>query len=151
MQLSTGQYRLVATHSRVQAPGQRLTHLSHVPTHKVPGLTLSRDGCRQWEARVGSATLQVVEQLLGHRPEDRLCSPGRGLGLADRFRPLRLEAASAGALCFDEASYPTLKCILEQGLEAQPLAASPALVPATMFVRSAAELLGSLVGGELWN
>ena len=151
MQLFTSQYQLAATHSRAQAPGQRLTHLSHLPAHKVPGLTLSRDECRQRAASVGPATRQAVEQLLAHRPEDRLRSAGRVLGLAAHFSPQRLEAACARALRFDEVSYPTLKRILQQGLEAHSLSTLPAPVPATMFVRSAAELLGPLVGGELWN
>jgi hypothetical protein len=75
----------------------------------------------------------------------------RVLGLADRCSPRRLEAAGARALRFDDVSHPTLKRILQRGLEVRPLSASPAPVQATMFVRSAAELLGSLVGGELWN
>jgi len=151
VQLFTGQYQLVATHARAQAPGQRLTHLSHLPAHKVAGLTLSRDECRRRATRIGPATRQVVDQLLAHRPEDRLRSAGRVLALADRCSPQRLEAACARALRFDDVSYPTLKRILQQGLEGQSLSAPPAPVQTTMFVRSAAELLGALVGGEPWN
>jgi len=151
VQLFTSQYQLVATHSRAHGPGQRMTNLSHVPTHKVPGLTLNRAECRDRAARIGPATLQVVEQLLEHRPEDRLRAVGRVLRLVDRFSPPRLEAACARALRFDDVSYSTIKRILEQNLEAEQLPLVPAPVRATVFVRSASELLGPLAGGELWN
>jgi len=142
---------MFATHSRAHGPGQRMTNLSHVPAHKVPGLILNRAECRDRAARIGPATLQVVEQLLEHRPEDRLRAVGRVLRLVDRFSPPRLEAACARALRFDDVSYSTIKRILEQNLEAEQLPLVPAPVRATVFVRSASELLGPLAGGELWN
>ena len=110
-------HELVATHDRAREPGQRQTQLDHLPSGKVAGITLSREGCRQQAAAIGPATTALVEQLLAHRPEDRLRSAGRILRLAAVYSPDRLEQACARAQHFGEADYPTVKRILVAGLE----------------------------------
>ena len=150
VQIYTGDYKLVATHTRAQRPGRRLTNLDHMPPHKVPGLILTRDACRQQATEIGPATQEVVEGLLDHRPEDRLRTAGRLLRLGDRFGSQRLEAACARALRFDDPSYMTIKCILEQGLEAEELPSAEPPPPAKAFVRTPTELLGHLPGGAAW-
>ena len=151
VQIYTGDYQLVATHARARRPGQRLTHLDHLPPHKVPGLILSRDGCRQQAAEIGPATCQVVDGLLDHRPEDRLRTAGRLLRLRERFGSERLEAACARALRFGDPAYMTVKHILEQGLDAKGLPSVESPPPAVAFVRSASELVGHLMGGVSWR
>ncbi len=151
VQIYTRDYKLIATHCRAQQPGQRLTHLDHLPPHKVPGLTITRDVCRLRAADIGSSTQEVVNVLLDHRPEDRLRTAGRLLRLAERFSPERLEAACSRALRFDDPSYKTIKHILEQGLDAEDLPCMEPAPPALAFVRSAAELVGHLAGGVSWR
>jgi transposase len=151
VQIYTGDYQLVATHTRAQRPGQRLSSLDHLPPHKVPGLILSRDGCRQRASQIGPATREVVDGLLNHRPEDRLRTAGRLLRLSERFGPERLEAACARALRFGDPAYMTVKRILEQGLDAERLPSTQLPPPAMTFVRSATELVGHLVGGASWR
>ena len=151
VQVFTGDYQLVATHTRAHRPGQRLTNLDHLPAHKVPGLMLTRDACRQQASEIGVATREVVDRFLDHRPEDRLRTAGRLLRLGDRFGSQRLEAACARALRFDDPAYMTIKHILEQGLDAEELPLAEATPSATAFVRTAAELVGHLVGGASWR
>jgi transposase len=151
VQIYTSDYQLVATHARADKPGQRLTTRDHLPTHKVPGVTLSRESCRLRAEEVGPATQQVVEGMLTHRPEDRLRMAGRLLKLGDRFGSKRLEAACARALRFDDPAYMTVKRILEQGLDAEELPSTEPAPPATAFVRTAVELVGHLVGGVSWR
>jgi len=152
VQVFTLDYHLVATHTRAQKPGQRLTHPSHLPPHKLSGLSLTRQDCRLRADRVGPATRQVVDLLLDHRPEDRLRTAGRLLRLAERFTPHRLEAACTRALRFDDPSYRTIKHILEQGLEGEEMPSTDPPPPASTFVRSAGELVGHLVeGGAPWR
>jgi transposase len=151
VQVYTTDYKLVATHSRAQQPGQRLTHLDHLPPHKVPGLTITRDGCRLKAAQIGPSTQEVVNRLLDHRPEDRLRTAGRLLRLAEKFSPQRLEAACTRALRFDDPAYKTIKHILKQGLEAEDLPCTAPAPPGRAFVRSATELVGHLVGGATWK
>jgi len=151
VQIYTSDYQLKATHPRAQKPGQRLTNLDHLPPHKLPGLILSREGCRQRAAEIGPATGEVVGVLLDHRPEDRLRVAGRLLRLAERFSPDRLEAACARAIRFDDPAYVTIKHILEQGLDREKLPAITLAPPAQTFVRTADELVSHLKGGVSWN
>jgi hypothetical protein len=147
----TQDYQQVATHARAQRAGQRLTNLDHLPPHQVPGLIISRDVCRQRAAVIGRATSEVVNRFLEHRPEDRLRTAGRLLRLAERFGPPRLEAACRRALRFDDPTYLTIKRILEQGLDSQELPATEPLPAAQAFVRTPAELMGHLPGGDSWT
>jgi transposase len=151
VQIYTDDYKLVATHTRAVLPGQRQTHLDHLPPHKIPGLTITRDTCRQRAAQIGPSTLEVVNCFLNHRPEDRLRTAGRLLGLADRFGRQRLEAACSRAVRFDDLSYMTIKRILEQGLDAEELPLIEPPPPAWAFVRSAGELVGRLTGDLSWK
>jgi len=151
VQIFSSDYHLVATHSRAQSPGQRLTKLDHLPQQKVPGLILSRDGCRQRAAEIGLATRRIVDILLEHRPEDRLRSAGRLLNLAQKFGPERLESACNRALCFDDPSYTTVKRILNQDLDQDKVLSTKAAPKALVFARSVEELIGNVLRGERWN
>jgi transposase len=145
----TSDHELVATHDRAREPGQRQTQLDHLPSGKVAGITLSREGCRQQAVAIGPATTTLVEQLLAHRPEDRLRSAGRILRLAATYSSDRLEQACARAQHFGEADYPTVKRILAAGLEAEPVPITevPLELPRYTFVRQASEFVTSLFGG----
>ena len=151
VRIFTPDYQLVATHDRAQRPGRRQTHTDHLPPHKVPGLLLTRDVCRQQASEMGSATRKVIDGLLDHRPEDRLRTAGRLLRQADRFGPERLEVACARALRFDDPSYMTIKRILEQGLDLEELPVTDPPSPAVAFARPPAELVGHLAGGVSWK
>jgi hypothetical protein len=75
----------------------------------------------------------------------------RLLRLRERFGDARLEAACQRALRFEDASYQTVKRILETGREAAEDEAAPIPAPAKTFVRTASELVGHLFGGVTWN
>lgn len=148
VEISDTAHQVVAIHPRASAPGERVTVLDHLPAEKVPGLVISREDCRLRAAAIGPATTQVVEELLAHRPEDRLRSAGRVLRLALRTSPSRLEAACVRALAYETADYVTIRRILDEGLEAHLPAPIP--LPASRpftFVRGAAEFVSSLMGG----
>lgn len=149
--LYTPDYQQVATHSRADHPGQRLTTLDHLPPHKVAGLLITRDSCCQQATAIGAATRQVVDGFLDHRPEDRLRTAGRLLRLAERYSAQRLEAACARAVRFDDPTYLTIKRILEQGLDTQLPPATKPVPLAQVFVRTATELVGHLYGGRSWT
>ena len=151
VQIFTQDYQLVATHPHAQRPGRRQTHTDHLPPHKVPGLLLTRDACRQQASEIGSSTRKVIDDLLDHRPEDRLRTAGRLLRLGDRFEPERLEVACTRALRFDDPAYMTIKRILEQGLDLEELPTIKPPSPAMTFARRASELVGHLAGGAAWK
>jgi transposase len=160
VELYDAQHELVATHDRASAPGERLTHLAHLPPEKVAGLTLTREACRTQAAAIGPATAALVDTLLEHRPEDRLRSAGRLLRLAATTSPARLEQACARALAFGAGDYPSVKRILAVGLEQSEQAGvtqratAPAVVAVATtvrpytFMRQASEFVLSLLAGH---
>ena len=151
VRLSTRHDELVATHPRAPRPGARVTHPDHLPPEKVPGACWTRETCQGLAAEVGPATTQLVDTLLADPVLDRLPRVIRVLKPRERVSPPRLEAACARALHDGELTYRTLTRILDQGLEAERLPVPPAPVAAWTFVRTAAELLGDLVGGAPWS
>jgi transposase len=151
VRIYTLNHQLVATHERAQRPGERLTHLDHLPPEKVPGLTLNRDDCLTSAAEIGPATHLVVQTLIDDSVVDRLPTVGRLLKLRHKFGDERLEAACERALHFGDPAYKTVKRILTQGLENEPLPVAVTLPAATTFARSAEELISPLFGGESWN
>jgi len=153
VEVYTSDHALVATHDRAGTPGQRQTHVAHLPPGKVPGLTLTRASCRAQAVAIGPATATLVQRLLAHRPEDRLRVAGRLVRLAHPYSPERLERACARALHFGAADYVTVKRILQAGLDQQPLPAPPPTTTGASspprhytFVRQASEFVASLLG-----
>ncbi len=159
VEVYTEEHALIATHDRAAHPGDRQTHLDHLPPEKVAGVTLTREQCRLQAAAIGPATLALVERLLDHRPEDRLRNAGRVLGLAVRYTPARLETACARADAFGEADYATVKRILHEGLDQQAVPAPAALpcrsaataapgtstTPSYTFVRQASDFVAGML------
>jgi hypothetical protein len=82
--------------------------------------------CQEQAAQIGTACAQFIDSLLGDRPLDRLRSAQGVLRLAQRYGATRLEAACARAGAVAEYRYHTVKAILLQGLDQQPL---PDLAP----------------------
>ena len=151
VRIYTQDYHLIATHPRAGRPGERKTHLDHLPPEKVPGLIRSREGVREAASEIGPATSEVIHQLLDDPVLDRLHSAGRLIRLRESFGDERLEAACARALHFDDPMYKTIKRILVQGLEGEELVEMSPVPAAQTFARSAEELVGHLAGGVSWN
>ncbi len=164
IRIYTQQYELVATHSKATQSGQRFTRPDHLPPHKLPGLQLERESVQAQANKIGTATGEVVKRLLEDSVLDRLPSAGRLVRLKNQagVGEERLEAACKRALSFDEATYKTIKRILEQGLDQpQPDTAvsnskeqltattqnhfrAQRVQPSSRFKRTAGELLGHL-------
>jgi hypothetical protein len=115
----------------------------------------------------------LVQELLDHRPVDRLRVAGRLLRLAQVHSPERLERACTRARHFGEPDYVTVKRILQEHLDAATFGASTAFAappspvtapnaapagtpvrggdavsPRYAFVRHASEFVASLFGGS---
>ena len=119
------QHALIATHRRGR-PGQRLTCPAHLPPDKLLFLLQTPVWCQEQAATVGPACAAFIAALLGDRPLDRLRSAQGVLRLARRYGAARLEAACARAGAVGEHRYQTVKTILVNALDHQPL---PALTP----------------------
>jgi hypothetical protein len=145
-------YQLLATHDRVERPGERSTHPEHLPPEKLPGWLLDRAACREEAGAIGPSTAQVVDSLLADPVVERLPTVGRLLRLRRSFGDARLEAACRRALYFDDPAYLTIKRILREQLDDEPLPeAAPMETPARTFMRSVVDLVGSALGGVSWS
>jgi transposase len=143
VKILTTDYDLIATHSRAQHPGERVTLLDHLPPYKVDGLLWSTELAQTRASEVGPATHQTVDYLLADRVLDPLPKVRRLLALAQTYGPQRLEAACARALAHDDPAYLTIKRILKEGLD-EPSNPAPtyAVAPAAIFVRPVVDVLG---------
>jgi transposase len=148
VKLYTADYQVVASHQRVEAGG-RQTQPDHLVPYKQPGVLWDTAFVQDKAAAIGSATQQVMQALLNTPVIDPLPTARRLLKLAERYSPERLEAACARALTYGETSYTTIKGILKQNLETLSIPTSSITPPATIFVRSSEELLGSLAAVQL--
>jgi transposase len=119
--------RRVASHVRSFVRGGYTTDAGHMPeSHRryrewTPGRILN------WAAETGPATAQVAQHILQHRPH-----PEQGfrsclgiIRLGRRYGSDRVEAACRRALAIQSCSYRSVESILKNGLDAQPLPASP--------------------------
>lgn len=152
MRIYSQDYQLLATHDRLDWPGERSTHPEHLPPEKLPGWLLDRAACREEAAAIGPSTAQVVDTLLGDPVVDRLPTVGKLLRLRRSYGDARLEAACRRALYFDDPAYQTIKRILREQLDDEPLSEAPPIeVPARTFMRSVVDLVGNALGGVSWS
>lgn len=151
VRIFTLDYQLVASHERASQPGQRFTHPDHLPPALLDGLRLDREAVRTAAQDIGPATAAVITELLDQGVVDRLPAARRLLKLRSRYGDQRLEAACARAVRFADPTYRTVKTILETGQDSEKPEPQPIRAPAHLFVRSAAELVSHLWGGESWN
>jgi len=131
VELYQGQ-NLVSTHPRSTRAGQWQTRLEDYPPAKAAYLIHTPLYCKKLAAKIGPATLQVVEQLLADRPLDRLRSVQAILQLEESVGAKRLEAACARAAHFGDVRYRQIKLILNAALDCEPL---PEVQPAQPALR----------------
>jgi len=151
VRIYTAKHELVATHERAQRAGERSTQRDHLPPEKLPGLEWDRPFCLESAAQVGAHTLKLVQTLLDDPVIEHLPRVIRLLKLRTTCNDQRLEAACERALYFKDPSVKTVKRILKEGLENQPLPVDWPAVSASEFVRTPDELVGHLTAGEPWN
>jgi transposase len=113
----------VASYLRSFQRGRHTTVLAHMPRHHREYVNWSPDRLVRWAQRTGTATVQVVEQILASRAHPvqgyRACLGVLRLG--NHHGPERLEAACVRALALGALSYKSIESILRHGLENQPL------------------------------
>ncbi len=114
-------YERVATHSRAQHAGQRLTNHQHYPPEKLAGLLVEPTRLKEEAQAVGQACFTLVSGMLADKPVDRLRQAQGVLRLGKKYGVSRLENACQRALVFDNPSYQALKTILKRSLDQAPL------------------------------
>ena len=113
----------VAAHLRSFLPGRSTTVAEHRPKSHQKYLEWTPSRILEWVKTIGPDCARLVEKIMAERPH-----PEQGyrsaLGIIRLGKAVghdRLEAAARRALHFGTHSYVSLKSILQNNLEAQPL------------------------------
>jgi transposase len=111
--------RRIASHPRLQTPGDFSTLPEHMPRSHREHLEWSPSRLINWAKKLGPATGRLVGEILQRRPH-----PEQGyrsclgiLSLGRRYEQQRLESACARAEQLNSYSYRTVKNILSAGLD----------------------------------
>jgi transposase len=115
--------RRVAAHARSRRPGQFTTLAEHRPKSHQRYLEWTPSRMLAWVQTIGPNCVKVVAQILADRPhpEQGFRSALGIIRLGKAVGPARLEAACGRALHFNVSSYQSLKSMLANNLDAQPL------------------------------
>jgi transposase len=137
----------IAGHRRSRRRGKHTTLREHMPKAHQEYLEWTPTRLVRWAQKTGSATAQLVEQILQTRPH-----PQQGfrsclglLRLGKKYGEERLEAACQRSLRLKSYSYQSVKSILKTGLDRQPMTESddPGPVIEHANVRGAAYYAGA--------
>lgn len=113
----------IAAHVRGSGNGRHTTVADHMPSSHRRFADWTLEKLREAAVRIGPMAQLLCEKILEERPH-----PEQGfrsclgiLQLERRFGRERLEAAASRALDIGARNYPSVKSILEKGLDGQPL------------------------------
>ena len=127
--------RRVASHLRLQRRGAYSTQSEHMPASHKAHREWTPQRLLDWGERIGPQTRQIVEHQLTHKPHPemgyRACLGL--LSLARQYGNARLEAAASRAVQLRALNGRTVRNLLKQGLDQQPLPkpATPAAPPSS--------------------
>ena len=115
-------HELVASHARATRKGTRRTNPDHYPPEKRAFLEHTPQWCLKQACEIGPQTHELIQRLLSKsHPLDQLRKVQAILRLQEQHLPGRLEKACRRALHFGTLDYHSLKNILKQNLDLQPL------------------------------
>jgi transposase len=113
----------VASHQRSYIPGKSTTLKQHMPKSHQKYLEWTPSRIIKWAGENGPNTQKLVTHILNSKPH-----PEQGfrsclgiMSLAKHYSPQRLENACGRALIIKSFSYKSVKSILKNGLDQQPL------------------------------
>jgi transposase len=113
----------VAGHLRSYLPGRSTTLEEHRPKSHQKHLEWTPSRILEWVKTIGPNAVLTVEKIMADRPhpEQGFRSALGIIRLGKAVGPDRMEAACRRALHFGTCSYTSLKSILQNNLEVQPL------------------------------
>ena len=119
----------IAVHARSYSPGKHTTLKEHRP-QKHQDLEWTADRMEEKGREIGPSTAAVISQIMKTRkhPELGYRSCLGVLRMGKRYSNERLEAACRRAVAMNVCSYRSIKSILENSLDRQPMA--PLEIPA---------------------
>ncbi len=121
----------VTSHPRSSVRGRHTTIPEHMPKAHLEFAAWTPERIISWAAQTGTATAQVAKSILSRTtyPEHGFRSCMGIISLAKRYNSERLEKACERALTINGVSYKSIKSILENNLDQQPLPRQMELLP----------------------
>jgi len=115
--------RRVAAHKRSYVPGGFTTIKEHMPKSHQRYLEWTPSRIIKWAGKNGPNIQKLVTRILENRPhpEQGFRSALGIMRLSKHYTPERVEKASIRALAIGACSYKSVKSILKNGLDRQPL------------------------------
>lgn len=112
----------VASHRRIDRPGQHTTDHDHMPKSHKKHLEWTPSRLLNWAGKIGPQTRELTDAILRSRPHPEMGyrSVLGLLRLAKRYDDTRLEAACTRALGVGARSYRHVASILKNGLDRVP-------------------------------
>jgi len=120
----------VASHLRARGHGHTVTIGEHRPRSHQEHLEWTPSRMVRWAESIGPHTARLFERILADKPHPEMGYRGC-LGiirLAGKYSPIRVEAAAERALLTGACRYQSVKSILKNALDQQPLG-TPTLPP----------------------
>ena len=114
-------HTLVAQHPRLFKPGKCSTLDQHLPPNAKAYLMRDPAYCRKKAAQIGEDCLVLIELLFADQVLDKLRTAQGIIGLSKKYGKDRLNAACRRAMAFNSLQHRTIKTILEQGVEYEPI------------------------------
>ncbi len=114
-------HKEVAYHERAKKKWEYKRKAEYAPPLKEEVLQCSREGLLLLAEKVGSFTYQVVHTILSHPSIDKLRPVRQLLKLGNKYSQERLEKACQRAFNYKTFSYMSVKNILENNLDQQPI------------------------------
>lgn len=123
----------IASHKRDDTPGGKSTVIQHMPKSHQKHLETSPSDILTWARRMGDATHTVIKRIITQRRnEDSAYRSCLGVMRLNRTYPdHRIESACQRALLINGCSYPSIKSILEKGLDqefSEPVQEEPPII-----------------------
>lgn len=111
----------IASHKRDDTPGEKTTVIHHMPKSHQKHLEITPSDILTWARRMGDATHTVIKRIITQRRnEDSAYRSCLGVMRLNRSYPdQRIESACQRALKHNGCSYPSIRSILEKGLDQQ--------------------------------
>jgi len=115
--------RRVVAHKRSHVPGGFTTIKEHMPKSHQRYLEWTPSRISKWAGENGPNTQKLVIRIMENRPhpEQGFRSALGIIRLGKHYTPERVEKASIRALAIGACSYKSVKSILKNGLDRQPL------------------------------
>lgn len=119
-------HEFIAMHPRLFVPGARNSLDEHLPPNALAYSMKDSQWCLERARKIGVNCEAVIQQLLTNSVVDYLRAAQGIVSLREKYGDARLEAACHRALVFQSVKHKTIKSILQNGLEYEPLPAQDA-------------------------